>query len=276
MANLRLYADAAKLARMPVVIERVDGLRGGVALGDKTGLDAVIASTKGIVPQLEKLISKEKIHIIYNGVDPGAYDKVAPQRFGFSDNDLIVGRTSRLAGGKNISLLIQAIIELRREAKYQKVRLVICGGDTTQPGSIPMLAKLQKEAQPLGNSVVFAGEVFDTTAITKGYDIATCTSRPNNEGIPNSLMEAMAAGKPVVASKVDDVPELVEHEKTGLLFRDNDSSELVFSLKRLFDNEQERGRMGSQGKQKVMAIFNLETQAKKYSNLYRDLLSHKQ
>ncbi len=275
MANLRLYVDAARLARIPVVIERVDGLRGGVALGDKSGLDAVIASTIGIVPKLRELISSDKIHIIHNGVDSNIYLSTPPQRFGYAGDDVIVGRTSRLAGGKNISLLIQAIIEIRREDKYKNVRLVICGGDTTQPGSTPMLAKLKEEAKSLEDSVVFTGEVFDTTAITNGYDIATCTSRPNNEGIPNSLIEAMAAAKPVVASEVDDIPELVDHEKTGLLFRDNDLVELISTLRTFIDNKQARQQMGTRGYLKILADFNLDKQKRKYADLYNDLLNSK-
>lgn len=274
-ANLRQYCDAARSARIPVVIERVDGLRGGVALSDKSGLDAVIASTKGIVPRLEKLISPDRIHLIYNGVNPEIYRTALPQRFGYIDDDVIIGRTSRLAGGKNISLLIKAIIEIRKEPKYQNVRLVVCGGDTTQRGSIPMLAKLQEEAKPLGSSVVFTGEVFDTTTVTAGYDIATCTSRANNEGIPNSLIEAMAAAKPVVASGVDDIPELVEHDRTGLLFQDNDLDELVLNLKSLIDNKQKRLQMGELGYRKVMTDFNLDKQKQKYADLYKSLLSSK-
>lgn len=274
-ANLRPYVDAAHLARIPVIIERVDGLRGGVALGDKTGLDAVIASTKGIVPELEKLISLERIHVIHNGVDLAEYERAAPNRFGFNDEDVIVGRTSRLAAGKNISLLIRSVIELRKENKYKHVRLVICGGDTTQPGSIPMLARLKQEAKPLGGSVIFTGEVFDTTAITSGYDIATCTSRPNNEGIPNSLIEGMAAGKPVIASNIDDIPELVENSRTGLLFSDNDLAGIIDALKTLVDNEQERIKMGKLGRQRIDIEFNLKKQAGKYADLYRELLSNK-
>ncbi len=275
IANLRLYIDAARLARIPIVIERVDGLRGGVALGDKSGLDAVIASTRGVVPGLRELIASEKIHVIYNGVDPNIYRNTPPQRFGYTNDDVIIGRTSRLAGGKNISLLIRAIIELKRETKYKNVRLVICGGDTTQPGSTPMLAKLKDEARPLGDSVVFTGEVFDTTAITSGYDIATCTSRPNNEGIPNSLIEAMAAAKPVVASDVDDIPELVEHDKTGLLFHDNDLTNLVSNFRTLIDSKHIRQQMGTRGHQKILVDFNLEKQKRKYADLYFDLLNSK-
>jgi len=273
VANLRLYTEAALLAKVPVVIERVDGLRRGTALQDKSGLHAVIASTKGIVPQLEKMIQPEKIHLIYNGADLNKIDLVAPQRFGFDEEDIIVGRTSRLAGGKNISLLIRAVIEIRKHINYKHVRLVICGGDTRQPGAVPMIELLKEEARLLGKSVVFTGEVFETASITKGYDIATCTSRPHNEGIPNSLIEAMAAGKPVVASAVDDVPELIEDGHTGLLFSDDNCEELVDRLKRLIDEKAMRVQMGMAGRKKVEEYFDLKDQSRKYADLYHMLLA---
>lgn len=275
VANLRVYTEAARLAGVPVIIERTDGLRGGAALGDKRGLDAVIASTRGIVPQLEQLIAPSKIHVIYNGVDTSRFENATIERLGFAPEDVIIGRTSRLAGGKNISLLIRAVIELRKQPAYGHVRLVICGGDTTQPGAVPMLEQLRNEAAPLGDSVAFTGEVFDTTAITLGYEIATCTSLPNNEGIPNSLIEAMAAGRPVVASRVDDIPELVEDGRTGLLFTSDDLNGLVEALKKLIDDKELREQMGAAGKAKIAAEFDLKQQSQKYAALYRQLLAAK-
>ena len=275
VANLRLYADAAKLARVPVVIERADGLRGGSALNSKEGLDAVIASAEGVVPHLEKLISPEKIHLIRNGIDTNALQLTEAERFGFGPEDVIVGRTSRLAEGKNISLLIRAMIEIRKQSEYEHLRLVICGGDTTQEGAPPMLDQLKQEALPLGESVVFTGEVFDPSAITQGYDIATCTSMPNNEGIPNSLIEAMAAGKAVVATNVGNIDELVIAHKTGLLVESDDLDSLVEALRRLVDDKKMRAAMGRAGRVEVMRDYELAKQAKKYADLYGALLSKK-
>jgi glycosyltransferase involved in cell wall biosynthesis len=275
VANLRLYVDAARLARVPVIIERVDGLRSGAALGPKDGLDAVIASTRGMVPELEKLIAAERIHMIYNGVDIKSYEQAAPQRFGFQDEDVIIGRTSRLSGGKNISLLIQAVIALRNEERYKHVRLVICGGDTTQPDAKPMFEILKNEARKLGTNVVFTGETLNTEAITAGYDIVTCTSRPNNEGIPNSLIEAMAAGKPVVASAVDDIPELVQDGSTGLLFPTDNLAELTKTLKRLIDSKALRQELGATAKKRITSDFNIKAQSSKYAKLYMNLLQIK-
>lgn len=275
MANHRLYADAALAARVPVVIERTDGLRGGVALNPKHGLDAVIASTKGTISHIEKLIDKDKIHLIYNGVDIERFEKVEPERFGFSPEDIIIGRISRLVGGKYLSLLIQSVINLRKDPAYQHVRLVICGGDTTQSGSHPMLEKYKKQAAQLGDSAVFTGEVFDPYPIIKGFDIATCTSLPGNEGIPNSLIEPMAAGKPVVSTDVDDIPELVIHGENGLLVPSNNLPEFTAALKTMVDNGEMRRKYGAAARACIERDYNLYAQVAKYKDLYYRLLTQK-
>ena len=275
IANLRLYADAALAARVPVVIERTDGLRNGAALNPKGGLDAVIASTQGTVAALARLIDRSRIHVIYNGVDIDHFAHASPQRFGFSPNDIVIGRVSRLGRGKNISLLIRAVIQIRQDPAYQHVRLVICGGDTTQHGAEPMMAELRREAALLGESVVFTEEVFDPAPIAQGFDIATCTSRPNNEGIPNSLLEAMAAGKSVLATAVDDIPELVADGHNGLLVRSDDLHELVRALKALIDSKSLRRRLGTAGRERVCRDFHLEKQISKYAALYHRLIQEK-
>jgi glycosyltransferase involved in cell wall biosynthesis len=273
IANLRLYADAARLAGVPSVIERVDGVRSGAALGSKEGLDAVVASTRGMAELLGSMLPADKIHTIYNGVDVAAFDAAPMERFGLPEGTVIIGRTSRLSGGKNVSLLIAAVKQLRQHSQYAHVRLVVCGGDTTQPGAPPMLAQLRAEAAPLGDAVIFTGEVADPTAITKGYDIATCTSRPNNEGIPNSLIEAMAAGKPVVATAVDDIPELVNDGETGLLVESDNVEQLTAALAKLVDDAALRGRMGAAGRKRIEQDFDLRRQAEQYRTLYRQLLA---
>ena len=271
--NLREYIDAALMAKVPVVVERTDGIRNGAALRPKNGLDGVIASARGTIPEIARLIDESKIVLIYNGIDIKAIQEATPQRFGFSQGDIIIGRTSRLGRGKNVSLLIKATMELRKS--YDNVRLVICGGDTTRPDAERMLDRLKAEAEPLGNSVVFTGDVEYSEGITRGYDIATCVSLPGNEGIPNSLLEAMAGAKPVVATEVDNIPELVEHGESGLLVKSDDVGQLVQALKHLIENPQARWEMGQRGRMKVESEFNLDKQAEEYGSLYNRLLVEK-
>lgn len=274
-ANKRMYVDAAINAGTKVIIERTDGIRAGAALGDKSGLDAVIASTRGLVPILENMIAKERIHLIFNGIDSEKYQNITANRFGFSDKDIIIGRVSRMTFGKNISLLIQSVIELRQDPKYDHVRLVICGGDNTEPQSQPALARYKTEAKPLGDSVIFTGEVFDTDPIVLGFDIGTCTSNPDNEGIPNSLLEAMAAGKPIVSTDVGNISEIVIPNKNGYLTPPGDVPALTAALKQLIDSKSMREEFGKTSLEIIRKDFDIKLQSSKYRELYHDLLKEK-
>src|SRR5690606_25835572 len=93
-----------------------------------------------------------------------------------------------------------------------------------------------------------------------------------NEGIPNSLIEAMATSKPVVASAVDGIPELVQDGKTGLLFESNDIEQLTGALARLIDDPSLRAQYGAAGRQRIENEFDLRRQAELYRQLYRSLL----
>lgn len=268
--NIRFYADAALAAGVPVVIERTDGIRGGAALRPKAGLDAVIASTRGTIPPISKLIPSEKIHLIYNGIDLDAFDAVEPDRLGFGLDDILIGRVSRFSPGKNLGLLIDAVRQL--QPHYPHIRLVLVGDNSKMPGVRDEMAFLREKARGLEEHVIFTGYVEHPAALIKGFDIGTCVSRAGNEGIPNSLIECMAARKPVVATRVDDIPELVEHEQNGLLTDDNDLAQLVNALERLINDPALCKQMGQAGRRRIEEGFNLKSQAEDYHQLYQQLL----
>jgi glycosyltransferase involved in cell wall biosynthesis len=269
--NVRLYADAALAAGVPVVIERTDGLRRGVALRSKAGLDAVVASTRGTIEPISRLIARDKIHLIYNGIDTRHFAAIAPDRLGFGDEAFLIGRVSRFGAGKNIGLLIDAVRTLRE--RHPSVRLVLVGGGSKMPGAPDEERALRERAQGLEEHVLFTGTIENPDRIIKGFDVGTCISRAGNEGIPNSLIECMAAGKPVVATRVDDIPELVEHERTGLLIDDNDLDGLVAALERLMADPDLRRSLGEAGRERVAQDFDLDAQAEMYDALYRRLLN---
>lgn len=271
--NVRSYADAALVAGVPVVIERTDGLRRGAALRSKAGLDAVIASTQGTIGPISQLIAREKIHLIYNGVDVKHFAGIAPDRLGFANNDILIGRVSRFGPGKNNGLLIDAVRILCEW--HPNVRLILVGGSSKMPGAPDEAQALRERAWGLEAHVHFTGYVDHPEWIVKGFDIGTCVSRAGNEGIPNSLIECMAAGKPVVATRVDDIPELVEHEKTGLLIDDNDLDGLVAAMERLMTDPMLRQRLGEAGQERVARDFDLDAQVEMYDALYCRLLANR-
>jgi len=268
--NVRWFADAALAAGVPVVIERTDGLRSGAALRPKKGIDGVIASTKGTIEPISKLIDRGKIDLIYNGIDLDKFRSIEADRLGFSPNDVLIGRVSRFTKGKNIAFLIDAVRALHE--KYPYVRLVLVGGNSKMPQAQDEESMLREQAAGLEDHVVFTGYVDDPSAIIKGFDIGTCVSRPNNEGIPNSLLESMACGQPVVATCVDDIPELVVHEENGLLIEDNDLDGVVNALERLITDGGLRKALGQAGYLRIKRDFNLSEQIDAYAALYQRYL----
>ena len=157
---------------------------------------------------------------------------------------------------KGHTVLLEACAELRRRGLEFRCQLVGDGEDR------PMLEHL---AANLGvaNQIEFLGHqpsprVLD---LLQHADAVTLQSvmLPNgmSEGIPVSLMEALATERPVVASNLRGIPELVEHEYSGLLIPPGDSRALASALLRIYDDPELARRMGRAGRQKVMREFDL-------------------
>ena len=271
-ANGRIHGECAMAARVPVVIERTDGLRSGSALESKSGLDAVIASTKGTASLIQKIIPPEKIHVIYNGIDSNYLEDIKPDRLNFDNNKLIIGRASRITRGKRIDLLISAFEKL--EKKYPEIRLIVVGGDSKVPGSEKVIKNLKAMAAHLNDKVVFTGSVEDPLQLIKGFDIGTCVSESDNEGIPNSLIESMALSQPVVTTNTGDVRELIQNGYNGYVVPHN-KDEIAKALETFITNSVLRRKMGTAAKETIKNKFSIETQAIKYKDLYLNLLESK-
>ncbi len=268
----RLFGDCALAAGVPVVLERTDGWRQGSIEQSKRWLDAVVSSTKGTLPLITEITGPDRVHLIYNGVDISRFQNAKPDRLGFADEDILVGRVSRFSGGKNLELLIDAMRVLKE--RYSNVKLILVGANSRMPGAEDYESILRDRAVGMEHCVRFVGQIEKPESIIAGFDIGTCVSRRYNEGIPNSLMECMAAGKPVVATAVDDIPELVINDETGLLIEDNDLNQLVGALETLIKDLELRRRLGVQGNQYVQEHFNLALQAEKYVTLYEALFAN--
>lgn len=166
--------------------------------------------------------------VIGNGVPipaPAAADVCAAlrSRIGVPPGRVMALFVGRLVAAKNLTCLLDALAGL---AVPQRPWLALAGDG-------PLRASLLAHAGTVGVSgdVAFLGERDDATALMQAADFLILPSR--EEGLSNALLEAMAAGCPVIASRVGGNPELVEDEHTGLLFADNDGAALAQHLRRL-------------------------------------------
>lgn len=267
--NVPYYTDCVIASRVPTIVERISMDRS--ASNSKHGVDWVIASSHGTIPLIEKTIDPTRITVIYNGTDLTKFRSLNPNRMGFSPDDVVIGRVSRIGSGKNLQMLLRAMDKIR--LRHLNAKLVVVGDRTRRNEQKDMWPELKALAEPLGPNVVFTGEVDQPFNIMAGFDIATCVSSSGNEGIPNSLIEAMALGTPVVSTNVGQIDELVEQDINGLLVPNEDLESLTDALERLVVDPELRAKLGEAGHKKVAKHFNIETQARQYAELYYNLLN---
>ncbi|MGQ0573033.1 MAG: glycosyltransferase [Pseudonocardia sp.] len=181
---------------------------------------------------------------------------------GVGEDDLVVGIVARLAPVKAHEVLIEAVAKLA--PSVPRLRLV-CVGDGERAAELARLA----EDLGVGDRVVFAGLRRDVAALLPGFDVACLTSR--FECAPLSVIEAMAAGLPVVVSDVGAVRDMVTDGVEGLVFPPGDVSALAAHLDRLLADAALRDRMGSAGRARAERDFRIEDTARNYERLLREL-----
>jgi len=198
-----------------------------------------------------------RLKIVHCGIDP--------ERFGYADvretggNLLYIGR---LAAEKGIPVLFESLSLLAGRGYDFLVTMV---------GDGPDRAALEEMAVRLGISdrLTFAGYAGqdEVKEHLQKSDVLILPSFA--EGVPVTLMEAMACGVPVIGTQVGGVPELIEHDRTGQLVPPADSATLADAIIRYLDDPELRERVSRQGREKVVQDFNLTTELDKLTLLFR-------
>ena len=207
---------------------------------------------------------------IYNGVNLARFtvrDQLsARERLGFPPDIKIVCAVAMLIPEKGIQYLIDAAALIVGEQGRTDFRLLVVG-----EGAFRGELELRASASGVASSVGFLGRRSDVHDIVAASDIIAvpCVWE---ESFGLIIAEAMATGRPVVASRCGGIPELVEHGVTGLLVTPGNSRELADSLLRLMDSPDSCGRLGSAGRDKARRMFDLEKQVVKLAELYDELL----
>lgn len=198
----------------------------------------------------------DKLRIVHCGVEPGRYDRPAPPAHA-GLNLVFVGRLTPIKG---LRVLIDAMIHVH--ATHPDLTLTLVGDGEDR-------AHLEALARPLGDAVRFAGfrSQDGVAEAVAGSDALVLPSFA--EGLPVVLMEALAAGKPVIATQVAGVGELVEHGVSGLLVPASDAAALTEAITTLAETPPEaRARMGEAGRDKVRAEFDARTEAARIGALF--------
>ena len=193
------------------------------------------------------------IRTIYNGVAAPAAEPTYEQH-----EPPIIGSLGRLSPEKGYDVLVRAL------ASLDGVRLVLVGDG-------PERADLLALAQDLGvaDRLEITGWKVNARDYLGGFDVFVLPSR--FEGLPLSVIEAMLAGLPVVATNVGSLSEAVLDDETGLLIPPGDPAALAEALRSLLDDPERRRRMGERGLRFANERFTIEAMVRSYESLYEEL-----
>lgn len=185
------------------------------------------------------------------------------QQLGVPSETPLIGIVARLVPIKDIDTFLEAASDVRRS--WPDVRFLIVGD-----GELRLSLTQQARALGLERCAHFLGWERDLAPIYADLDLVALSSL--NEGTPVSLIEAMAAGLPVVATRVGGVPDLVEHGKTGLLVPPKDPKALSMAMRTLLDDATRRREMGRLGREAVYPKHSDGALLNRIDQLYASLL----
>ena len=185
---------------------------------------------------------------------------------GFESHHIVFGYAGRFVPIKNLPMLVRAFALVAQQCA--DARLMLVGGGELK-GEIEALV----EELGLGNRVRFAGWQREVTAIYGALDVAVLAS--NNEGTPLMLIEAMAAGRPVIATAVGGVPDIVGRGEGGALVPPGDVARLADAMLRLALDHAARGAWGEAARRAMTERFDDDAVVSEIGALYRRTLARR-
>ena len=255
--------------------EPFNGLRNAKMVGYTTAdrvitdwlVDRVVAVSWDIEKVLKRIYGSKRVLCIHNGIDVEAV-RVTIQReamrtkWHIAEDTVVLGTVGRLVPVKGHAILLEATRILRMIKR--NVTLVVVGDG-------PLRSELEATAQQLGleNAVIFAGHQDQVYDFMNMMDIFVLPSL--HEGIPMVLLEALALQRPVVATGVGGIPEVLVHDRSGKLVGAGDAGELALTLQELIERPDKAEALGVEGRRQVEQEFSAHTMAARTADLYQSL-----
>jgi sugar transferase (PEP-CTERM/EpsH1 system associated) len=214
----------------------------------------------------------DRMRVIPNGIDPRRIDQSAGEHghgvrreLGICDDDFVIGTVARLDQTKDTMTLTRAFTRLYRSQPDPKLRLLVVGD-----GEMKVEIQNYVNEQRLSHRVIFTGLRHDVPRLLGAMDLFALSSV--SEGIPITVLEAMCASLPVVATNVGALPELVEEGVTGFLVDPKNIIALAERFSKLYQKRELARDFGMTGRRKVEREFRLERMLELYADLYLSVL----
>ncbi len=226
--------------------------------------DARVGVSQPVVAELHRHGRRQTVHYIPNGVDPGHFarrNERARARTALGLGDLpVLGFVGRISAMKGLHTLFDAVAQIGFP-----VQLLLAGDGDERPA-------LERKAQSLemADRVKFLGRCADPRVAYEAMDL--CVLPSFEEAFPMVLLEAMACGVPVLATRVGDVPVIVEEDVTGWIVPPADVGALRDSIQRLARDEVRLRQAGSLARERVSSTFSSALMAERYASVYERVL----
>jgi glycosyltransferase involved in cell wall biosynthesis len=229
--------------------------------------DKVVVVSDAVAQILRRSgVANEKVELIPNGVDLARFRDVAPalRTETREGAEPIVGFVGRLVAEKGGVALLHAA--QRVLAKRAKTKFVLVGEG-------PARQEWEALSRELGidRQITFTGARNDMPEVYASFDAMVLPSEI--EALPMCLLEAMAAGKPVIATRVGAIPRLIMNGTTGLLIEPGDVNGLTKAILRVLEDRDFARRLGEKGRERVAQHFSAEQMAKNYIGTYEQVLA---
>jgi glycosyltransferase involved in cell wall biosynthesis len=230
-------------------------------------MDRLIAVSRAIEQKLhDEGRTSIPIELIYNGVDLERYDHQEPcctlrDEYGMEPGSQIVGVVARLEPEKGHPTLLEAWPHVLKHVP--DAYLLVIG-----EGSRKETLEAQARSQRIAHRVVFTGRRDDVPAVTAALDVAVLPSYREAQGL--TILEAMALSRPVVASNVGGIPEMIEDGVTGLLVEPHDADGLAHAITRLLTDHPFADTLAHQAHQMVHERFDVELMVEEIQKIYED------
>lgn len=273
----KLGVWAARFAKVPVVVvtRRMDYALGRHFITDilyRRLVDRVIAISKGVEKVLLTAgIPKEKVEVVVDGID---VDKFNPARsgdemrrsLGIPQDVPVVGINATLTQRKGHHYFLRAAREVIRE--LPRTHFLIAGDG-------PLRGELEVLVRRLGlaGRVIFTGHRDDVVDVLAAFDVLVLTSV--YEGLGVAILEGMAMGKPIVASRVGGIPESTREGVNGFLVPPRDYQAVADRIRQLLKDRSMAARMGKEGRKIVEEEFSSRVMARQNESVYYEVLRSK-
>lgn len=266
-------APAARIAGVPVIIAGRRSLgsykdgRPGAQLAERFATrftDLIVANSEAVYHDTLKRegILPEKVKMIHNGLSPDAFAVHEPARI--EAKGPIILCVANFREYKGHRFLVEAAVKLHRQGS--RFTLLLAGA--CEPSELPSRLALEEVAIEAGVDVRFLGVRTDIKELLAAADVFVLPSL--TEGLSNSVLEAMAAGLPVVATDVGGNREALG--TSGLLVPPSDSEQLAEALRSMLNDKEGATRLGREARARAKSLFSSEHMIRQHVRLYESLI----